>query len=187
VSGAPGGLYDILDEFFTMPGIPVGPILFLREWGISWKSPLPRRAEDHKAELIGNMLELYKDLPFVLIGDSGQHDPEVYRQIVDRHPGRVLAVLIRNVSKDAERVREIEELARAVAAAGSSLLLAADSRVMACHAVELGLIGAEAMDEVAAEAAGDEGGRKEGGQELKFRPGGGGGGSGAIPGSGSGG
>ena len=83
VSRAPWGIYDVLEEFFQIHGIPVGPMLFLREWGITWKRPLPRKAEDHKRELIGNMLALYKDLPFVLIGDSGQHDPEVYRRIVE--------------------------------------------------------------------------------------------------------
>jgi phosphatidate phosphatase APP1 len=83
VSRAPWGIYEVLEEFFDRHGIPVGPILFLREWGVSWTSPLPRKAEDHKRELIHNMLALYGDLPFVLIGDRGQHDPEIYRQIVE--------------------------------------------------------------------------------------------------------
>src|SRR3954447_22105601 len=151
VSRAPWGIYDILDEFFTLHGIPVGPVLFLREWGVSWKSPLPRKAEDHKRELIRNMLALYRDLPFILIGDSGQHDPEVYREIVDEHPGRVLAVYIRNVSGDAKRISEIEQLAKAVTAAGSGMVLAADSLAMAEHAACLGLIAPQAPAEVRAE------------------------------------
>jgi phosphatidate phosphatase APP1 len=151
VSRAPWGIYDMLDAFFRLHGIPVGPILFLREWGISWKSPLPRKAEDHKQDLIRNMLALYSDLPFVLIGDSGQHDPEVYRQIVEEHPGRVLAVYIRNVSHDASRIREIEDLAKVVAAAGSSLVPAADSIAMAEHAAKLGLVRSETVEEVARE------------------------------------
>ena len=106
VSRAPWGIYEVLEEFFDRHGIPVGPILFLREWGVSWTSPLPRKAEDHKRELIHNMLALYSELPFVLIGDSGQHDPEIYRQIVEEHPGRVLAVYIRNVSRDLRGSRD---------------------------------------------------------------------------------
>jgi phosphatidate phosphatase APP1 len=151
VSRAPWGLYSILDEFFDLHGIPVGPVLFLREWGVSWKSPLPRKAEDHKQDLIRNMLSLYGDLPFILIGDSGQHDPEVYRQIVEEHPGRVLAVYIRNVSREARRIEEIEGLAAAVAAAGSSLVLAADSLAMAKHAAELKLIQGQAIADVTSE------------------------------------
>jgi phosphatidate phosphatase APP1 len=151
VSRAPWGIYDVLDEFFRMHNIPVGPMLFLREWGVSWKSPLPRKAEDHKRELIGNMLALYKDLPFVLIGDSGQHDPEVYRQIVDEYPGRVTAVYIRNVSRDETRVREIEDLAKTITAAGSGMVLAADSLAIANHAAELGLIDRQAPARISAE------------------------------------
>lgn len=148
VSRAPWGIYEVLEEFFDRHGIPVGPILFLREWGISWTSPLPRKAEDHKCELIHNMLALYSDLPFILIGDSGQHDPEIYRQIVEEHPGRVLAVYIRNVSRDPMRIREIEDLAKAVAGVGSSLVLAADSVAIAEHAVSLSLVSPETVSEV---------------------------------------
>ena len=97
------------------------------------------------------MLALYSDLPFVLIGDSGQHDPEVYHDIVAENPGRVLAVYIRNVSRQPERVNQIEKLAVALAEAGSSLVLAADSFAMAEHALGLGLIAPGALDEIGGE------------------------------------
>ena len=155
VSRAPWGLYEMLSEFFQRHGIPTGPVLFLREWGLSWTHPLPRRATDHKQALIRHMLALYRDLPFVLIGDSGQHDPEVYAQIVEEHPGRVLAVYIRNVSRDAGRIEEIVRLAGAVARAGSSLVLAADSVAMAEHAAAIGLIAPESLAGVADEHAAD--------------------------------
>ncbi|MGU3664358.1 App1 family protein [Methylobacterium sp. A49B] len=155
VSRAPWGLYEMLSEFFQRHGIPAGPVLFLREWGLSWTHPLPRRATDHKQALIRHMLALYGDLPFVLIGDSGQHDPEVYAQIVEENPGRVLAVYIRNVSRDAARIEEIVRLAGAVARAGSSLVLAADSVAMAEHAAAIGLIAPEAVAGVADEHAAD--------------------------------
>jgi phosphatidate phosphatase APP1 len=148
VSRAPWGIYEVLEEFFDLHGIPIGPILFLREWGVSWTSPLPRKAEDHKRELIHNMLALYSELPFILIGDSGQHDPEIYRRIVEEHPGRVLAVYVRNVSRDPKRIGEIEDLAKAVVGAGSSLVLATDSVAIAEHAVNLGLVAPETVSEV---------------------------------------
>lgn len=151
VSRAPWGIYDMLSTFFSLNRIPEGPVLFLREWGLSWKRPWPRRAEDHKRALITHMLALYADLPVVLIGDSGQHDPEVYARIVEDHPGRIRAVYIRNVSPAAGRIADIERLAVAVSAAGSSLVLAADSVAMAEHATGLGLIAAEAVAEIARE------------------------------------
>jgi phosphatidate phosphatase APP1 len=157
VSRGPWSIYEILDEFFNLHKIPIGPILFLREWGLTLQRPLPRRAQDHKLDLIRNMLGLYRDLPFVLIGDSGQRDPEIYAQVVHEHPGRVLAIYIRNVSRDPARRRAVEDLALEVVAAGSSLLLAADTLAMAQHAAEHGLIAPDALAEVVEEREIQEG------------------------------
>ena len=157
VSRGPWSIYDILDEFFNLHRIPIGPLLFLREWGLTLQSPLPRRAQDHKLDLIRNMLALYRDLPFVLIGDSGQRDPEIYAQIVHEHPGRVRAIYIRNVSRDPARHRAIGDLALEVLEAGTSLMLAADSLAMAEHAAEHGLIAAEALAAVVEERQVQEG------------------------------
>src|SRR3546814_8140010 len=84
------------------------------------------------------MLELYDQFPFVLIGDSGQRDPEIYAQVVREHPGRVAAIYIRDVTRNPERDRGIGILAREVAAGGSTLVVAADSLEMARHAAEHG-------------------------------------------------
>lgn len=154
VSRGPWSIYGVLDEFFNRHGIPVGPILFLREWGVSWRHPLPRRSEDHKLELIRTMLDVYPDLPVVLIGDSGQHDPEIYARLVHEHPGRIVAIYIRDVTRDADRDRGIALLAQEVAAAGSTLVLARDSREMAAHAAGQCLIAPnlEILDDAAGEA-----------------------------------
>lgn len=146
VSRAPWGLYDVLDAFFRRQDIPGGPILFLREWGVTWRKPFPRKAEDHKRALIDAIMETYADLPFVLIGDSGQHDPEVYRDVVDRHGGRVRAIYIRDVKGAASRAQDRAILSAAVAAAGSEMVVAADTLAMAEHAARLGLIVPDAVE-----------------------------------------
>ena len=151
VSRGPWSLYEMLDAFFNIHDIPVGPLLFLREWGLTLQRPLPRQAKEHKLKLIRGMLTLYKDLPFVLIGDSGQHDPETYARIISEYPGKVRAVYIRDISCAARRTRKIEALAEQVTAAGCTLLLASDSFSMAEHAAAHGLISATAVDEVAKE------------------------------------
>lgn len=146
VSRGPWGIYEMLEEFFHAHEIPAGPVLFLRDWGLSLQRPLPRRARSHKENLIAEMLEIYRDLPFVLIGDSGQHDPEVYARVVKRHPGRVRAVYIRNVTESPGRSREIRELAESLANTGSTLVLASGSAAMARHAADHGLISADQLD-----------------------------------------
>ncbi len=151
VSRAPWGIYEILDEFFHANDIPVGPILFLREWGISWKHPLPRRAVDHKRVLIEAMMALYDEMPFVLIGDSGQHDPEIYRHLVEQTGGRVRAVYIRDIAaRGPERAAEVAGIAAAMRASGGHLVLAKDSLAMAEDAERLGLISGEALETVRA-------------------------------------
>jgi phosphatidate phosphatase APP1 len=152
VSRSPWSIYPMLETFFRLHRIPVGPVLFLREWGISFRRLAPRRAPEHKLELIRKMLALYRDWPFVLIGDSGQHDPETYAQIVREHEGRVVAVYIRNVSRDPTRHAAIDGLAQQVLEAGSTLLLAADSIAIAEHAAERGLIQRDAVAEVTKES-----------------------------------
>ena len=63
----------------------------------------------------------------------------------------MLAIYVRNVSRDPTRHRAIEDLAAQVVDAGSSLLLAADSLAMAEHAAEHGLISRAARARVLAE------------------------------------
>jgi phosphatidate phosphatase APP1 len=148
VSRSPWSLYEMLEEFFHLHDIPAGPILFLREWGITPRRPLPMRAREHKITLIRRMLAVYGDLPVILIGDSGQRDPEIYAQVVREHPGRVLAIYIRHVDHRPGRQLAIETLAQEVGAAGSALLLSADTLAMAEHAAARGYIAQETVTAV---------------------------------------
>ncbi len=157
VSRGPWAIYELLDEFFRLHEIPVGPVLFLRQWGLTPQSPLPRRQHHFKRDLIRTMLDVYNDRPVVLIGDSGQKDPEIYARIVREHPGRVRAVYIRNVSRKPDRVRAIEDLAARVAEADSALVLASDSFAMAADAAERGLISPDVLTEVLAEREAEKG------------------------------
>jgi phosphatidate phosphatase APP1 len=151
VSRAPWSIYEVLETFFRLKQIPEGPVLFLREWGLTLQRPLPRRAEDHKRALIEGMLECYPDLPVLLIGDSGQHDPEVYARIVREHPGRIAAVYIRDVSRSTRRTDEIGALATELAEAGSPLVLAGDTITIAEHALGAGFLSEAAVAAVADE------------------------------------
>ncbi len=157
VSSSPWNLYDLLSQFFHLHNIPIGPILFLRDLGLSEEEILPLDNRRHKLRLIRQMLDFYPHLPFVLIGDSGQQDPEIYAQIVKEHPQRVLAVYIRNVSRDLKRPEAIRRLADQVIKSGSHLLLADNTLVIARHAAEHGLISSATLPEIAEENKQDQG------------------------------
>ncbi len=150
ISRGPWSIYEVLEKFFSLHDIPVGPILFLRYWGMTFDHPLPRRAKDHKLSFIRQMLNLYHDLPFILIGDSGQKDPETYARIVHEHQGRILAVYIREVGQASDRRRAIGKLAEKIEETGCPLILSADSYAMAKHAAQQGFISAEGVSDVTA-------------------------------------
>ena len=100
--------------------------------------------------------DLYPELPFILIGDSGEEDPEVYHQIAQEAPNQILAIYIRNVSQEPERPAAIRELTQDVMDAGSALVLAPDSLTMARHAATQGWIMDAALPSIQAEKARDE-------------------------------
>ena len=147
VSRAPWSIYQVLVTMFQMHQIPNGPILILREWGMKRGSLLPRRARDHKLAAIRHVLDLYETMPFVLVGDSGQHDPETYTRIVKENPQRILAIYIRDVSHDPARSEAILTLAKE-AGIECEVISTTDSFEMAEHAAQQGLIRKKALEAV---------------------------------------
>lgn len=156
VSNGLWNLYDLLEDFFRWNEIPGGPVLLLRNWGVYRDELLPTRQREHKLGLIRPILDTYGDLPFILIGDSGEADPEIYHELVRQYGERILAVYIRNVSSDLERPAAVRQLANQVLKAGSEMVLADDSVAMAQHAAERGFIRQETLGEIAAEQAQDK-------------------------------
>jgi len=106
--------------------------------------------------VMARLMARYPTLPFILLGDSGQTDPEIYTEVVLHYPGRIRAVYIRDVSRNAQRTAAVAQLARTVMAAGSTMMLAADSLTIAQHLAAQGLIATDALASVAASKAQDE-------------------------------
>jgi phosphatidate phosphatase APP1 len=138
VSSSPWNLYDLLQDFFSIEGLPNGP-LFLRNFGIDRDQFIVGGHSSHKREAIDELLETHSHLPFLLIGDSGQEDPEIYAQVARDRPGRVLAIYIRDVTTK-KRDHEIRILARQLKGAGIEMVLVKDSLEAAEHAVSRGFI-----------------------------------------------
>jgi phosphatidate phosphatase APP1 len=156
VSSSPWNIYDLLTDFFHLHRIPLGPILFLRDWGLNKEELFPYKHRKYKMAAIRTLLDFYRDLPFILIGDSGQEDPEIYAQVVREYPDRIRAIYIRNVSRDLKRPEEIRTLAEEVVAAGSALILADDTVPMAEHAADQCWISEEALPGIVEEKHADE-------------------------------
>lgn len=151
VSTGPWNLYDLISDFLRLQDIPAGPI-FMKDWG-GLKDVL--RGTDHrthKLAVIREILDAHPGLPFVLVGDSGQQDAETYAQIAREHPGRVLAVYIRDVDRPLtgrdEAVRRISEEMRSLSV---PMLLVKDTVAAAEHAASHGLISSATLPEIRAD------------------------------------
>lgn len=139
VSSGPWNLYDMLIDFFEIQGLPEGPLL-LQDYGIDPTKFIHASNDDHKIGEIRRLLETYPDLPFILIGDSGQRDPEIYETMCTQFPGRITAIYIRDVSLE-ERDAAVVEIGRRVTSRGVPMIMAGDTRAAQEHAVSLGLVG----------------------------------------------
>ncbi|CAN5876233.1 App1 family protein [soil metagenome] len=151
VFNGPWNLYDVFEHFLELRGIPAGPVE-LRDWEAPWREVRRVGRYEHKLESIRRIFRTLPTLPLILIGDSGEDDPEIYRDLVREFPARVPAVYIRDVSRDPLRRREIADLAEEVSSAGSALVLAEDTLAAARHAADHGWIEPAAVDEVARES-----------------------------------
>ena len=146
VSSSPWNLYDVLDEFMSIHKMPPGPLL-LRDLGIAQPKTTPPPGVvgsaaihfAHKLHEIEDLLTTYPHLPFVLLGDSGQEDARIYREVVRRHPGRIRAIYIRDVQVPA-RALLVGPIAEELKVEGVPMLLMAEYATAAAHAAELGLI-----------------------------------------------
>jgi phosphatidate phosphatase APP1 len=146
VSKSPWNLYAPIVEYLAVQGLPEGPVM-LRDFGF-------RAEKEHKRKAIEEILTTYPKLQFVLSGDSGEQDPEIYAEIMRRFPKRIRAIYIRSVNL--KRVEEIQKLALEVAKTGCQLILAEDAETAAVHAAAEGLIQASDLRAVRSERESDE-------------------------------
>ncbi|WP_288425367.1 phosphatase domain-containing protein [uncultured Spirosoma sp.] len=156
VSSSPWNLYDLLVDFFRIQGVPKGPIL-LRDLGLDPSLLSSQSHHTHKLAMIRKVLDVNTQLPFVLIGDSGQQDPEIYAQVVRENPGRIKAIYIRDVSTGQERDEAVNLLIQATRQFDVPMLLVADTVAAAEHAASLGLIDSDTLPEIRADRESDKG------------------------------
>jgi phosphatidate phosphatase APP1 len=111
VSGGPQQLYPVLAQFLQEQGFPRGTV-HLRTVDLSreiFASATGTRS--HKLAVIGQLLSDFPRRRFVLVGDSGEQDPETYGDLARAHRGRIVAVLIRNVTGEgAQSPRYVEAM-----------------------------------------------------------------------------
>ena len=85
-----------LSRFLSRHLYPAGPLL-LTDWG-----PTPdrwfRSGQDHKRTTLQRLSREFPNIRWLLIGDDGQHDQEIYSEFAHAHPENVAAIAIRRLS-----------------------------------------------------------------------------------------
>ncbi len=153
VSSSPWNLYDFLRELMTFHHLPQGPLM-LRDIGLSREHLIAGSHTAHKLLQVERIFNLIDDIPFILIGDSGQHDAEIYLQVVRDFPGRVKMVYIRDVDPGSHD--QVLGTAAECARLGVEMMLVRNTLEAARHAVGKGWILEADIAEIAEERQEDE-------------------------------
>jgi phosphatidate phosphatase APP1 len=153
VSSSPWNLYDFLMELLDIHGIPKGPLM-LRDIGLSREHFFSGSHTEHKLLQVERIFEIIRDIPFILIGDSGQHDAEIYLQVIKDFPGRVKMVYIRDV--DSSSHQKVLKIAKEIKGLGVELMLVTDTVQAALHAVSKGWILEKDVKDIVEEKEEDE-------------------------------
>jgi hypothetical protein len=99
VSSSPWQLYAPLEEFFAASRFPPFTTelktIRLKDSSIL---DLFKGGDETKPLQIEPLLQRYPHRRFILIGDSGEQDPEAYRAVMRKHPQQILGAYIRNVT-----------------------------------------------------------------------------------------
>lgn len=155
VSSSSWKLYDLLVDFCRVKGIPRGPF-FLRTSRLDQYKFLSSLHRDHKLRQIEKIMSMYPDLKFILIGDSGQKDPEIYTQVAKDFPRRVEVIFIRDVTKK-KRDIEIKRISEeTLEASGVELVYIESSSEAAKYALSKGYITRECVKDIIREKVEDE-------------------------------
>lgn len=101
VSSSPWQLYTPLEEFLDKNNFPPSALsLKSLRFRDETLFDLFKKGTETKPGAIEKILNAYPKRQFMLVGDSGEQDPEVYAALLRKYPNRILKVYIRNVTRE---------------------------------------------------------------------------------------
>ena len=85
-----------LIRFMQRHKYPAGPML-MTDWGPT-NTGWFRSGQEHKRNSLEQLAKDFPNIRWTLVGDDGQHDPELYAEFAENHPDRVAAIGIRQLT-----------------------------------------------------------------------------------------
>jgi phosphatidate phosphatase APP1 len=92
LSGSPWALHERISQAFDLHGLPHGATILRRY------TQEPLDPYDFKHPHLLEIVDANPGYKWILFGDTGEKDPEVYRTLMQERPGTVDAVFIHNVT-----------------------------------------------------------------------------------------
>lgn len=101
VTASPWQLFVPLDGFRAAAGYPAGSFdMQLFRFKDRTAFNLFTDPDKLKRSAIERLFRNFPRRQFILVGDSGEHDPELYAEFARRYPGQVIGIYIRNVTRE---------------------------------------------------------------------------------------
>ncbi len=111
VSSSPWQIYDAVNQFLIDERFPLGSMHLkwfrLRDEIFKRWQILRRKS---KGGVIRSLIRRLPERSFVLVGDSGERDPEIYAKLASKYPSQVVRICIRQIDAnplDTARLNEI--------------------------------------------------------------------------------
>jgi hypothetical protein len=110
VSASPWQLYEPISAFLQENGFPPGSF-HMKNFRLKDSSFLALFIDpiDYKLRIIIPLLDRSPNRQFILIGDSGEKDPEVFGDLARAYPESVTSILIRNVTGEEPASKRFRE------------------------------------------------------------------------------
>ncbi|KAF8621889.1 hypothetical protein AX15_007442 [Amanita polypyramis BW_CC] len=106
VSNGPIQLLPLVLQFLHTAKLPPGSIKLKSYSARSIFNNLLTAPAERKREGLVEILRSFQDSKFILIGDSGEQDLELYVQLAKAYPHKVLAILVRDVELDTAPIQD---------------------------------------------------------------------------------
>ena len=88
-------VYSSMLKFIQQNNLPIGPML-MTDWGPT-TTDMFRSGMEHKKTQLRNLLIMFPNIQWYLIGDDGQHDPIIYDDLAREYPRRVRGIGLRTL------------------------------------------------------------------------------------------
>ncbi len=96
LSTGPWNVAPVLQAFLDRHGYPPGPLL-MTDWGPTAEGWF-RSGREHKRRELRRLIDEIPHVQWLLVGDDGQHDPEIYAEAAAHSPDHIAAIAIRELS-----------------------------------------------------------------------------------------